>query len=290
MDDMFKSIDKIDDDDLDAPLAIRLLDWIGFLKLGLHLDGNKDDLHAVVTRLIGCAATSERDGLWMSLEGTTSVVLGVVAAVTARPDAIELLDRTAKGLMALRQEYAQNRSNPSETDVITRVSHALSIAEQVAPLVIDRIAEAVPRSTYARSRPDSPETQEQSGRQADILSVRNREVNAALVQSRQSLAARAPIWILGALFVWVLVCGTMIWLGFLAGQIWRWPTLAPFLTAPVAFIWFWLATRVIWAMERFEIVPRWLSRLSRAFPKFTARAKSVTTIAANDGTPGRLPR
>ncbi|WP_146070637.1 hypothetical protein [Cryobacterium sp. M91] len=274
MDDFLSTIVKIGDADLDAPLAIRLLDWTGFLSLGLGLSVEQASLHDVVSRLVDHAEPSERDGLWMSIEGTTSVVLGVVAAVKGYPDGIGLLDRITKGLMILRGEYAQNLSDPSKTDIMTRLAHALAIAEQSSPLVIDRIAEAVPRSTYVSGHSDSRGHHDHAARQTEMLSVRNREVNASLVQARQSLAARTPIWVFGAFFVWLLACSSLVWLGVLAGQIYRWPTVAPFLTAPVAFIWFWVAIRLIWALERFEIVPSWLARLSRSFPKFAAKKAS----------------
>ena len=273
MDAFLTTIVSIEDADLDAPLAIRLLDWIGFLRLGLDLAGERERVHAVVSRLVKHAEPSERDGLWMSVEGTTSVVLGVVAAVKDYSNGISLLDRITRGLMVLRSEYSQNLSDPSTTDIMTRLAHALAIAEQSSPLVIDRIAEAVPRSTYVPGRPDWLGRDDHAARQAEMLSVRNREVNASLVQARQSLTARAPIWAFGAFFVWLLVCTGLIWLGVLAGQIYRWPTVAPFLTAPVAFIWFWVAIRLVWALERFEIVPSWLARLSRSFPKFAAGKK-----------------
>ena len=275
MDEFLTTIVSIDDADLDAPLAIRLLDWIGFLRLGLGLTGEQKRVYAVVSRLVTHAEPSERDGLWMSVEGTTSVVLGVVAAVQDCPDGTGLLDRTTRGLTVLRGEYERNLSVPSTTDIMTRLAHALAIAEQLSPLVIDRIAEVLPRSTYAPGGRDSRGHNGRAARQAEILSVRNREVNASLVQAQQSLAARTPIWAFGAFFVWLLACSGLIWLGVLAGQIYRWPTVAPFLTAPVAFIWFWVAIRLVWFLERFEIVPRWLARLSRSFPKFAIRRTAL---------------
>jgi len=271
MDEFLSTIGHIDNADLDAPLAIRLLDWIGFLRIGLDRTVDAAHLHAVVSRLVQRAEPSERDGLWLSVEGTTSVVIGVVAAVNDCPVGLKLLDRISKGLMVLRREYAQNLSNPSKTDIMTRLAYTLAIAEQSSPLVIDRIAEAIPRSAYGEGSQDSWGRYDRAARQSEILSVRNREVNARLVQARQSLAARAPIWVFGAFFVWTLVCSVLVAFGVLAGQIYRWPNLAPFLTGPVAFIWFWAAIRLVWALERFEIVPNWLSRSSRAFPKFAAK-------------------
>ena len=273
VDPFLNMIGLIDDAELAAPLAIRLLDWIGFLCLGLALVGDHERLHSTVTRLIKLAKPSEKNGVWMSLEGTTSVILGVVAAVQDSSSGVGLLDYTTQGLMLLRREYAKNLSNPSKSDIMTRIAHALAIAEQSTPLVVDRIGEAVPRSTYSSGQTVSRRPDDHAARRAEMLSVRNREVNAALVESRKSLAARTPIWVIGGFLVWILACGGLIGLGFLAGQIFRWPTVAPFLTAPVAFLWLWAAIHLVQALERFEIVPKWLARLRKSVTKFAARSR-----------------
>lgn len=271
-DDLLAAIGEIPFSELNAPLAIRLLDWIGFLHLTLGKEATPARVGESVHRLIQSAETSESEGLWLSVEGTASVIFGVMAAITMSGDAT-LLSVTMRGLMRLRREYADHGSDAASLSTMARVAHALAVAERIAPLVVDRIAEAVPRATLHLNRDIAMADRKDEITQARVLSVRNRELHAQLTDARQSLQARTPIWLMGVVATWFVVCFVLAGIGILGAQIWRWPDLVPLLSAPLVFLWFWIAIRVVWRLERYEIVPGWLAKITRSFPTL---AKKLT--------------
>ncbi|GAA1734543.1 hypothetical protein GCM10009766_13140 [Microcella frigidaquae] len=254
-------------EDLTSAEAIRVLDWLGF---ATHIQGlsiSTDEAGAVVHRLLSAAESAERNGIWMSLEGSANVVMGVSAALDGR-DSQALYPRIGRAVTVLRSHIDGSRVEEGRS-VDARVFLALATVESRLPSVLNRLAQELPRSVESRTG----ETRTGSTIEQSQLANRNVELRNRLRSIEAELQERTPLVRLGTLFAWLLFAAVLTGGVFLA---WWTISILPgelaFLSAAVAGGWVYILTGGLRVMDTLHILPNVIGRPLRALPLLGKRS------------------
>ena len=215
---------------LDPATAIRLLDWTGYLGGVLNLEAGAGRQRATVERLMSVAAGVEDDGVWLSVEGSAIVVMAVCSYATS-PAELRALGPTLAGL---RAEYRSATSDSGRASIAARIGHALAMAERVAPLLLDTVAAAIPKSASGANIAD---LQLERSRVASLAN-RNRELADDVEVLKRDARNRRALLVVGTVASWVVALGVDVSLAMLGViVIVRWPTEGQLLAAPIAIGW-----------------------------------------------------
>lgn len=259
---LVEQIDRLVPTDVNPPDALRILDWIGFLVLVLEIDGAPTALRPAVGRLLDLAEPANTGDLWLSHEGTATIAL----AVSAVGGDSAHLGRVARALSRLRAEYRTTAATGGHLSALARYAQALAAVEGIAPLVVDSLAPVV-------SVADGPSTDTAAAgdpRYAMALAARNRELLGQVTGERLQAQRRLPVFVTGAVVLWVLT--TAIAAAGVAAIIWswRWPDIAQFTTIPASLVWTVAVGGIARGLDRLGVLPNRLSRLAETM---TAEAR-----------------
>ena len=247
-------------------LALRILDWLGFLyfTMGLRVDDSAP-LRDSLKNLLKIAKKCEVDGIWLSLEGTTSAVLGACALVSVTND-ITLLNNVLSGVMALRAADQARSMRPEEVAIEIRVLHALAVVEAFAPFVLDQMEARLRLSASHLGHEKGAQESIRDAKSSSQIAIRNSELKNEL----SSLKSQHPVLVVGALTLWILYLTLLISLGVvitLIGSIsvsW-----ISWLVALLALGWLYVAFLLLLKLERLRLVPRWLTKSIRRVGRFS---------------------
>lgn len=246
-------------------VAIRILDWIGFIHFGLNIHCSVGGVsRAALEKLVKVARESEVDGMWLSVEGTTSVVIGVCALSELLSEA-NLLAYIAPAVANLRASLLGSSNKLGSAPIELRILHALSILERFSPSVLEQIESSL---QFVSSETSSGVESLNATREAQTssqIALRNRELRNNL----DSIDKQHFIYLVGKISVWLL---TIIGLSVTAGLIILTGSIqvswASWLVAALFAGWLYSAFFILLQLENFLILPKWLARGMRKLGKF----------------------
>ncbi|WP_285105362.1 hypothetical protein [Promicromonospora sp. MEB111] len=250
-----EGLDGLDRSRLSAPDILRLLDWVGFLVLVLDVDSAAPALRGAVSRLVGALRqVTADDDVWLSHEGTATVVLATAAVGRDAGD----LQTIARSVASLRAEYHDVVSSEANLGAAARYGQALAAMESVAPLVLDTLVAAAALDHV----PDGDTGPADDHRHAASLAARNRALMGVVESERARRARLGPVIVIGTVVSWALALGVVLAGAGLILFVWRWPDVAQLVTAPAVLAWLFLVAAIARLLERMAVLPRPLGRLA----------------------------
>lgn len=246
-------------------VAVRILDWIGFIHFGLDMQCSMEGVNrASLERLIQVARESEVDGVWLSEEGTTSVVIGI-CALTEMLHEPDLLAYIAPAVAVLRSSLQSTSIKPESAPIELRILHALSILERFSPSILEQIESSLKFvSSDSNSGVESLNATREAQTSAQIA-LRNRELKHSL----NNVDKQHFIYLVGTISVWLL---SIIALGVAGGLIILTGSIrvswASWLVAILSAGWLYSAFFILLQLENLLILPKWLAKGMRRLGKF----------------------
>lgn len=246
--------------DLSAAEAIRTLDWLGFISFVLNQGHQIEHLGPLVQTLLEQAALTSSAGVWLSTEGSANAVLGAMSILTVESNSARY-SLISDAVAHLREIAERPGCNVAPIELMARVWMALAVVEMRKPLVLDRLADTIPRAidmnTRMHGRPNSQQQDEARSVAERNVQLRNR-IEALELQLRES----RPMYRLGVGTAWTL---TVIVTGALCLATWHLISGLPgawaFLATPVALVPLWCFVGLTKFLKRWAAIPRPLEKL-----------------------------